>query len=108
MHAPLCVCSCVVPSAPRALSSLNVTKFDIGVTWQRPDPPNGFIIEYTVSRMELELSNQGPYLQNFYWAFSGELCGFDVVQLYSFVIFQHFLKLCHICSALDRVIVILE
>ncbi|XP_065910272.1 protein sidekick-2-like isoform X2 [Dysidea avara] len=37
------------PSAPRALSSFNVTKTDIGVRWQRPDPPNGLIIEYTVS-----------------------------------------------------------
>lgn len=49
-----CVYLCVVPSAPRALSSFNVTKIDIGVTWQRPDPPNGLIIEYTVSRMEQE------------------------------------------------------
>ena len=46
-----CVCPCVVPSTPRALSSFNVTKIDIGITWQRPDPPNGLIIEYTVSRM---------------------------------------------------------
>ena len=54
MHNALYVCSCVAPSAPRALSSFNVTKTDIGVRWQRPDPPNGLIIEYIVSRIELE------------------------------------------------------
>ena len=38
----------VAPTAPRNLNHGNLTQNGITVTWQRPDPPNGLILLYTV------------------------------------------------------------
>ncbi|XP_065905772.1 receptor-type tyrosine-protein phosphatase F-like isoform X3 [Dysidea avara] len=37
------------PTEPRDIISTNVTQSSIFLTWQRPDPPNGLIANYTVS-----------------------------------------------------------
>jgi len=38
----------IAPSEPRDVISSNVTQSSIFLTWQRPDPPNGLITNYTV------------------------------------------------------------
>ena len=39
----------IAPTEPRDIISTNVTQSSIFLTWQRPDPPNGLITNYTVS-----------------------------------------------------------
>ena len=39
----------VAPTKPRDIIASDVTQSSISLTWQRPDPPNGFITNYTVS-----------------------------------------------------------
>ena len=39
----------IVPSAPRDLDYVDLTVTGVTLTWRRPDPPNGLIIEYNVS-----------------------------------------------------------
>ena len=39
----------VVPTAPRNLNYTDLTATAVTLTWRRPDPPNGLIIQYNVS-----------------------------------------------------------
>ena len=39
---------CVAPTVPRNLNHGDLTQNSILVMWQRPDPPNGLILLYTV------------------------------------------------------------
>ena len=41
--------SCIAPTEPRDIVATNVTQSSISLTWQRPDPPNGLITNFTVS-----------------------------------------------------------
>ena len=43
------IISCVAPTEPRSIVATDVTQSSIFFTWQRPDPPNGLITNYTVS-----------------------------------------------------------
>ena len=43
-----CYC-CIAPTEPRDIVATNVTQSSISLTWQRPDPPNGLITNFTVS-----------------------------------------------------------
>ena len=39
----------IAPTAPRDLTSMDLTSSSVTLTWRRPDPPNGLIIQYNVS-----------------------------------------------------------
>ena len=39
----------IAPTEPHDIVATNVTQSSIFLTWQRPDPPNGLITNYTVS-----------------------------------------------------------
>ena len=41
----------VVPAAPRNLNYTDLTATGVILTWRRPDPPNGLIIQYNVSHI---------------------------------------------------------
>ena len=50
----------IVPPVPRNLSYRGLTDiddvtFNITLTWSRPDPPNGLIIQYNVSDIFLSI-----------------------------------------------------
>ena len=38
-----------MPTAPRDLDYTDLTDTGVTLTWRRPDPPNGLIIQYNVS-----------------------------------------------------------
>ncbi|XP_065903762.1 protein sidekick-1-like [Dysidea avara] len=42
------------PTEPRDIVATNVTQSSISLTWQRPDPPNGLITNFTVSYNAME------------------------------------------------------
>ena len=50
-----CINLFTVPSAPQSLAGECMTNSSIFLSWRRPDPPNGLIINYTVSIMLSEI-----------------------------------------------------
>ena len=45
-----------IPGAPDSVKALAMTEASILVSWQRPEEPNGMIIEYTVYIKEIDRS----------------------------------------------------
>ena len=48
----------IAPTEPCDIVATGVTQSSISLSWQRPDPPNGLITNYTVSSDNLNQNNQ--------------------------------------------------
>ena len=56
----------IAPTEPRDIVATNITQSSIFLTWQRPDPPNGLITNYTVRNDNVMFCSSSFFLYRFH------------------------------------------